>query len=112
MNYRFDCVFYYVSDLEAAVHFYQDVLGLKLVSTDAVARFDLGGVLFELVPGKVGKDGNARLCLCVDDINGARSDLEGKGVQVSEDKGNGKLAFFRDPDGNQIALWQYTMVQK
>ncbi len=114
VNYQFDCVFYYVSDLEAAVRFYKDVLGLKLVSTDAVARFDLGGMLFELVPGKVGRDGNARLCLRVDDLNAARTDLEGKGVQVSvaEDKGNGKLALFRDPDGNEIALWQYTMPRK
>jgi hypothetical protein len=46
-----------------------------------VARFDLGGVLFELVPGKVGTDGNARLCLRVADMNVARSELEEKGVQ-------------------------------
>jgi predicted enzyme related to lactoylglutathione lyase len=90
------------------------VLGLELVSRDAVARFDLGGVLFELVPGKVGTDGNARLCLRVADMNVARSELEEKGVQVSvpEDKGSGRLAFFRDRDGNEIALWQYATVKR
>jgi catechol 2,3-dioxygenase-like lactoylglutathione lyase family enzyme len=114
VTFQFDCVFYYVSDLEAAVRFYSGTLGLKLISKDAVARFDLGGVLVELVPGKVERNGNARLCLRVEDINIARSQLEEKGVQVSvaEDKGNGKLAFFRDPDGNEIALWQYAAINR
>ena len=37
--FRFDCVFYYVFDLDRAVRFYQEVLGLKLTSRDFVARF-------------------------------------------------------------------------
>ena len=111
MKFHFDAVFYYVSDLDRAIRFYTHILKMKLVSRDAVARFDVDGVLFELVPGKAhGDDGNARLCLRVVDINAARAELQGKGVQVSEAqvKSNGKLAFFRDPDGNEIALWQYT----
>ena len=72
-RFRFDCVFYYVSDMERAVSFYSDVLDLRLSSKDVVARFDIDGVLFELVPSrdtrKLRGDGNARLCLKVDDIS-------------------------------------------
>ena len=109
MKFQFDAVFYYVSDLDRAIRFYTDILEMRLVSRDAVARFDVDGVLFELVPGKAGGEGNARLCLRVEDINVAGAELQSKAVQVSEVevKSNGKLAFFRDPDGNEIALWEY-----
>jgi len=50
MKYHFDCVFYYVTDMERAISFFTDILGLKLISRDVVARFDIDGVLFELVP--------------------------------------------------------------
>ena len=46
-EFHFDCVFHYVSDMEAAIRFYRDVLGLALTSRDVVARFDIEGVLFE-----------------------------------------------------------------
>ncbi len=110
MRFHFDCIFYYVSDLNSAVQFYRERVGLKLNSQDEVARFHIDGVLFELVPGKPGGQGNGRLALRVADINAACAELKSKGVPVSEieDKSNGRLAFFRDPDGNEIALWQYT----
>lgn len=109
MKFQFDCVFYYVSDLEAAVRFYGDIFGFKLTSRDVVARFDIDGVLFELVPGTPGGKGNGRLCLKVEGIEAAAAELQAKGIPVSpiEDKGQGKLAFFRDPDGNEIGLWEY-----
>ena len=113
MKFRFDAVFYYVSDLDRAVRFYRDVLGFKLHSQDYVARFYVGDVLFELVPtldgGKLQGNGNARLCLQVDDIQTAISELRAKRVpaQDAETKGNGILSCFRDPDGNEVCLWQY-----
>jgi len=113
MPYHFDCIFYYVSKMERAVAFYRDVLGLKFVSCDAVARFDVDGVLFELVPAhdrsKLQGAGNARLALRVDDIEQASNDLRAQGVSVTpaENKGTGILALFQDPDGNEICLWQY-----
>jgi catechol 2,3-dioxygenase-like lactoylglutathione lyase family enzyme len=80
--YHFDCIFYYVSDIERAVEFYQDVLGFKLTSCDVVARFDIDGVLFELVPAsdaeKLGGSGNARLALRVDDIRQAVARLSAR----------------------------------
>jgi catechol 2,3-dioxygenase-like lactoylglutathione lyase family enzyme len=46
MPLHFDCVFYYVSEMGRAIHFSRDVLGLRFVSRDVAARFDLDGVLF------------------------------------------------------------------
>lgn len=114
MNLRFDCVFYSVSDMDRAVLFYADLLGLQLVSRDAVARFDLDGVLLELVPANgalpAAGQGNARLCLRVADMAQARAELLARGVATSEpqDKENGRLCSLRDPDGNEICLWEYS----
>ena len=115
-TFRFDCVFYYVRDLYRAIQFYTTVLGFQLSSRDAVARFHLDGVLFELVPAEEGVllsgRGNARLTLAVDEIEAAAADLRDKGVAVSpvRDVSNGRLAAFADPDGNEIVLWQYAEV--
>jgi catechol 2,3-dioxygenase-like lactoylglutathione lyase family enzyme len=112
MKFKFDAVFYYVSDLPRSIRFYADVLGLRLVSHDAVARFDLDGVLFELVPtnDRAQLKAVAGLCLEVDDMSEAVASLRSKGVQtaVPETKDGGILSSFKDPDGNQISLWQYT----
>jgi catechol 2,3-dioxygenase-like lactoylglutathione lyase family enzyme len=50
LKLRFDVVYYHVTDMERAIAFYRDTLGLRLTSRDYVARFDIDGVLFELVP--------------------------------------------------------------
>lgn len=111
--FQFDCIFYYVRDLERSIAFYTDVLGFRLVSRDAVVRFDLDGVLFELVPvalePKPPRTGNARLCLRVPDVAAAMQELRSKGVATKgiEDKGNGILGTFEDPDGNELCLWEY-----
>ncbi len=113
MRFNFDCVFYYVSDMERAIAFYADVLGLKLVSRDVVARFDIDGVLFELVPAphktKLQGGGNARICLRVGHIHQALKELQTKGIHTSQvqDEDEGMLGSFEDPDGNEIHLWQY-----
>ena len=114
MRFKFDAVFYYVSDIDRAVRFYSDVLGFQLHSQDHVARFYVCEVLFELVPtsdsGKLQGYGNARLCLEVDDMQAAISELRAKGVAIqdAESKERGILSCFRDPDGNEVCLWQYT----
>jgi len=113
LKLTFDSVYYHVTDMEKAIAFYRDILGFRLVSRDYVARFDIGGVLFELVPNPPGKalagGGNARLSLGVDDIQQATRELEARGVAttpVKEEPG-GLLSFFHDPDGNELCLWQY-----
>lgn len=113
MKFKFDCIFYYVSDIDRSVRFYSDVLGLQLRSRDFVARFDVDGVLFELVPTadrhKVGSGGNARLCIEVEDMAAALAELDQKKIAVSPAKSElgGTLASFYDPDGNEVCLWQY-----
>ena len=110
---HFDCVFHYVSHMDLAIRFYRDVLGFKLISRDVVARFDIDGVLFELVPAPAEENlhakGNARLCLRVENVEQALNDLQAKGVRTGPavDKGSGVLGSFKDPDGNEICLWQY-----
>ena len=113
-KFTFDAVYYHVADLERAISFYRDVLGFELVSRDYVARFNVDGVLFELVPDPTGKAlggaGNARLSLGVRDVHEATRALEAKGVvttPVKEEPG-GRLSFFKDPDGNELCLWQST----
>jgi predicted enzyme related to lactoylglutathione lyase len=113
-EFHFDCVFYYVNNLETAVAFYRNVLGLKLTSRDIVARFDVDGVLFELVPNPGPEEaergnGNARLVLKVEDIDEAVDFLGGQSVPVThiQKVENGRLAKFKDPDGNEVCVWQY-----
>lgn len=112
--FRFDCVFYYVSDLDRAIGFYANILGFRLSSRDAVARFFVDGVLVELVPSNdpdvLSGRGNARLTLAVKQMDAAVQELRGKGVVVSEiqEVSNGHLASLKDPDGNEVVLWQYT----
>ena len=113
MRFSFDCVFYYVTDLDRAIQFYSEVLGMSLTARDSIARFDIDGVLFELVPAPAGEKptgtGNGRICLKVADIDEAVRELHERGVSTCEieDVGTGKLASFEDPDGNEICLWQY-----
>jgi catechol 2,3-dioxygenase-like lactoylglutathione lyase family enzyme len=110
--FRFDCVFYYVSDLDRAIRFYTDVLGLELVSRDAVARLRVDGVRVELIPtadrALLSGRGNARLTLAVEQVDQATADLAARGVPVSElhEVANGRFASCTDPDGNDIVLWQ------
>ncbi len=109
----FDAVFYYVTDIEKSIAFYRDGLGLPLVSRDYVARFDLDGVLVELVPLPAGAavygNGNARLCFSVRNLQETLDRLHNRGVITSDitEKKDGKIAFFQDPDGNELSLWEY-----
>lgn len=110
IRFQFDCVFYYVSDMERAIRFYQDVLGFRFLSRDVVARFDVDGVLFELVPAsEPSKAPNGALCLKVEDVEQALKQLRAQGVRThpARSKKTGTLASFKDPDGNELYLWQY-----
>ena len=113
-KFSFDAVYYHVKDMDRSIAFYRDVLGFTLKSRDYVTRFDFGGVLFELVPTAEGQaiagPGNARLSLGVTDIQAAINYLISKGVKATAPRQEvgGLLAFFHDPDGNELCLWQST----
>lgn len=117
LNLSFDAIFFYVSDVEESIAFYRDTLGLPMVSHDYVVRFDLDGVLIELVPMPPGSvvpgSGNARLCFAVSDLEETLEQLHARGVGTSDikNKKGGKIAFFRDPDGNELSLWEYEKAQ-
>lgn len=110
----FDAVYYHVTDMEKSIAFYRDVLGFRLTSRDYVARFNLDGVLFELVPNPTGNalpgSGNARLSLGVVDIRQAIRELQARGVATTpiKEEPGGLLSYFKDPDGNELCLWQNT----
>ena len=113
LKLSFDAIFYYVTDMDISIAFYRDILGLPLVSEDYVARFDLDGVLIELVPLPPGTvvpgNGNARLCFSVANLKETLEQMHACGIATSpiQEKKGGKLAFFRDPDGNELCLWEY-----
>ncbi len=113
LKLTFDAVYYHVSDMDRAIRFYRDTLGIPLVSHDYVARFDLNGVLFELVPSPSGEPldghGNARLSLSVGDLREAKRELAARGIETTpiRKEPGGMLSLFHDPDGNEICLWQY-----
>jgi len=117
LRLSFDTIFYYVTDMESAIVFYRDTLGLPLVSHEYVARFDLDGVLIELVPLPPGTvvpgSGNARLCFSVDNLQETVEQMRTRGVVTSKikEKKDGRLAFFRDPDGNELCLWEYAKAE-
>lgn len=114
LKLSFDAVFYHARDMAKSIAFYRDVLGFHLVSRDYVARFDIDGLLFELVPAPIGVtasgSGNARLSLGVKDIHEAVRELQVRGVVTTpiKQEPGGLLCYFTDPDGNELCLWQNT----
>jgi catechol 2,3-dioxygenase-like lactoylglutathione lyase family enzyme len=112
---RLDLVFYWVSDLQRAVTFYRDVLGLKLIRQDSAtwAEFDAGGHRFALHSvgdGQPVSGGGATAVFAVGDLDRARSELSVKGVTFTHEgdvEGYARFASFLDPDGNTIQLIEY-----
>jgi predicted enzyme related to lactoylglutathione lyase len=62
-----------------------------------------------VVPGS----GNARLCFSVANLHETVEQMHARGVPTSKikEKSDGRLAFFRDPDGNELCLWEYATAQ-
>jgi catechol 2,3-dioxygenase-like lactoylglutathione lyase family enzyme len=112
---RLDLVFYWVSDLDRAVSFYRDVLGLKLLRQDAStwAEFDCGGRRFALHSagdGQPVRPGGATAVFAVGDLNRAQAELSAKGVRFDHEgdvEGYARFASFLDPEGNPVQLIEY-----
>ncbi len=111
-------VYYNVQDMERAVRFYRDVLGIRVVDTsEHWSSLDVGGVRVGLhgtggspVPAVPrdphGAHAGATLTLRVDDLVAAAARLEAHGAKIL-----GRLDFpwgcfvvFEDPDGNVLKL--------
>ena len=103
--------------MERAIHCYRDVFGLRFVSRNVVARFDLDGVFFGLVATVDGSNpqgsGNARQCLRVENMEPAKQELRAQGVFTYPpgNKGSGILTSLHHPEGNEVCLWQYSSVR-
>jgi catechol 2,3-dioxygenase-like lactoylglutathione lyase family enzyme len=99
------------TDSERTRSFYVDTLGLR---PDGGGRFEfwVGETCFGIwEPSRLGipftPQKNAQLALHVDDIAAARAELEAKGIVFrgeTFDTGVCQMAFFTDPDGNDLML--------
>jgi len=91
--------------------FYVETLGLRPDSTGD-SEFWVGDTCFGVYePATFGMEfapqRNGHIALHVDDVAAARAELEAKGVEFSGetfDTGVCHMAFFQDPDGNDLML--------
>jgi predicted enzyme related to lactoylglutathione lyase len=111
---RTDFVSVPVTDMARAKQFYGETLGLPLVSgDDAWPESQLGEnvSLYLIDPTNVGQTFTAphssQIALRVADVAATRTELEQAGVEFAGeimDTGVCHMAFFTDPDGNDLML--------
>jgi catechol 2,3-dioxygenase-like lactoylglutathione lyase family enzyme len=109
--HRLDFVAVPSRDAERSRAFYGDTLGLR-ADENAQNEFWVGGTCLGIwEPERFGMEftpqRNGHLALSVGDVEAARVELEAKGVEFfgeTLDSGVCHMAFFRDPDGNDLML--------
>jgi predicted enzyme related to lactoylglutathione lyase len=106
---RIGNVFYRATDMDAAVRFYSEVLGLsmKFRDGDNWAAFDVGGATLAL---EGGTPRGATVSLRVDEISVVVEQLRARGANVSDvQTGAHELrATLTDPEGNELILYEST----
>ena len=119
MDMKLELIAIPVSDVDRAKAFYDragfnadqdhrvsdDIRFVQLTPPGSACSISLGTGITDAEPGSV-----KGLQVVVADIDEARSDLLGRGVQVSEVQNFpwGAFVFFADPDGNSWAVQQIT----
>ena len=104
-----------VTDIDRAVAFYRDVLGMKLLfeAPPGLGFFDCGGVRLMLdLPAREQAGRGGVIYYKVDDLQAAFDTLSKRGVTVEAKPHliarmpdhELWMAFFHDPDGNLLAL--------
>ena len=117
MDYKLELVAVPVSDVDRAKAFYEqagfnadhdhrvsdEMRFVQLTPPGSGCSIALGSGIMTTEPGSV-----QGLQLVVDDIEAARDELGGRGVEVSDiqDFPWGRFVFFKDPDGNGWAVQQ------
>ena len=112
---RTDFISVPVTDVERAKRFYGETLGLPEIEhpQQGFPEYQLGENLsvyllrMEDVGGAWSAPHSAHLALRVADVAETRKELEGRGVAFDGDifdSGVCHMAFFKDPDGNQLML--------
>jgi len=114
MNPRLAIVCLWSEDVPTAVHFYRDVIGLRLVGHhDDRPHFDLGGIYLAILKGKPmpAQDPTPPrfpiLALAVDDLDAAVDRLRAHQVELPwgiEEDADTRWVMFHDPAGNLIEL--------
>jgi predicted enzyme related to lactoylglutathione lyase len=118
MDWKLELVAVPVTDVDRAKAFYADQVGfntdydhrvgdgirfVQLTPPGSACSIALGTGITDAAPGSV-----RGLQLVVSDIEAARAELVGRGVEASEvqDFAWGSFVFFSDPDGNKWAVQQ------
>ena len=117
MDFRLELVNVPVSDVDRAKAFYEqagfvtehdfqvtdELRFVQLTPPGSACSISIGTGLSEMAPGSV-----EGLQVVVEDVEAARDELAGRGVEVSEiqDFAWGSFVFFSDPDGNKWAVQQ------
>ena len=109
-----DHVWFWVSDMDRAVGFYRDGLGLDVNSRhgDEWAELDAGSIRIGLHGARGGNTQHGGTAVFrVDDLDLAKTALEQRGVVFEEHLGEvpgiARYASFADPDGNSMQLIEY-----
>ena len=102
-----------VDDVEAALAFYTDLLGLSPRADRPDFAFggawlDAGGQQVHLIEGSPPAGLGQHFALLVGDLDGTVAELRERGVEVSDPKpvGSSLQAFVTDPSGNLVELHQ------
>lgn len=109
---RIGNVYYRVSDMDAAVGFYENTLGLKLKFRDGDnwAAFDVGGATLALegASGPIPNGGGATVSLRVSGLEELVSSLGARGASVGAIVAGGheRRAELTDPSGNRLVLYE------
>lgn len=100
-------------DFEAAAAFYRDVLGLeegKRWGSMPAGEFETGNLTIALMQtdafGQEFEPHRFPVALHVEDFEGAKAELESRGVEFENqiDSGVCHMGFFQDPDGNSLMI--------
>ncbi|HKX28165.1 MAG TPA: glyoxalase superfamily protein [Blastocatellia bacterium] len=118
MDWKLELIVVPVSDVDRAKAFYTEKAGfnadhdhrvgdtirfVQLTPPGSACSIAIGTGLVDMPPGSI-----KSLQMVVSDINAARAELLGRGVEVSEVQTFdwGSFVFFSDPDGNGWAVQQ------
>ncbi len=109
-----DHVWFWVTDMDRSVRFYEDQLGLglRVRHGDEWAELEAGAIHIGLHGSRGGNAPHGGTAVFrVDDLDLAKTALEQRGVAFEEHLGEvpgiARYASFDDPDGNSMQLIEY-----
>ena len=117
MGVQIAVVSLWAEDVPAAVHFYRDVIGLRLLPYHGDRpHFDLGGIYLVILRGRPVPAQNPTpprfplIAFAVKDLDAAMDRLRAHHVELPwgvEEDANSRWVMFHDPAGNLIELVQF-----